>query len=124
MKVINTKVHGVLDYLVGAFLLAMPWLLGFYKGGFESSVPLLMGVATILYSLITDYEFGIANALSMKAHLVIDAVSGIFLIASPWLFGFHNVVYLPHVAVGAMELLVVALSSGVAYQNNRKVLGV
>ena len=118
MNVINTKVHGVMDYLLGAMLMASPWLFGFYRGGLESSVPMLIGAGTLLYSLITNYELGIANAISMKTHLILDVISGLFLIASPWLLGFHNTVYLPHVVIGVLEIVVVAFSSSVAYQHH------
>ncbi len=124
MNVINTKVHGVMDYLMGVMLLASPWLFGFYRGGIESSVPMLLGVGTLLYSLLTNYELGVADAIPMKAHLIIDVVSGLFLMASPWLLGFSNIVYLPHVVFGAIEIVVVVLSSSVAYQqHNRRQLG-
>jgi hypothetical protein len=50
MKAISTKVHGVLDYLVGIILIAAPWLLNFYRGGAESWVPILLGIGTVMYS--------------------------------------------------------------------------
>ena len=124
MKVINSKVHGVLDYLVAVALVASPWLFGFYSDGVESAIQMMLGIGTFVYSLLTDYEFGIAKALSMKTHLVIDALAGLFLAASPWVFGFSHIVYLPHLVAGLGELLVVALSSTVAYQSHDRMLHV
>jgi hypothetical protein len=43
-------------------------------------------------------------------HLVLDAGSAIFLMASPWLFGFANRIYGPHVLFGVFELIVGAMS--------------
>ncbi len=106
MKIIDTKTHGYLDYLVGILLIAAPWLFGFYEGGSESWIPIILGVGTIIYSLITDYELGAVGILNMKLHLTIDLVAGIFLAASPWLFGFSDIIAWPHVVVGLMEILV------------------
>ena len=106
MKVIDTKTHGYLDYLVGILLIAAPWLFGFYEGGSESWIPIILGAGTIVYSLITDYELGVAGILSMKLHLTMDLVAGIFLAASPWLFGFSDIIVWPHLVVGITEILV------------------
>src|SRR5690606_35993425 len=102
MKIIDTKTHGYLDYLVGVLLIAAPWLFGFYEGGSESWIPIILGAGTIVYSLITDYELGAVGILNMRLHLMIDLVAGIFLAASPWLFGFSDIIAWPHVVVGIM----------------------
>jgi len=106
MRVIPTRVHGYLDYLVGALLIAAPWLLDFAAGGAETWVPVALGAITILYSLFTDYELGISHQLSMRTHLMLDLLGGLFLAASPWIFGFADYVYLPHLVVGILEILV------------------
>jgi hypothetical protein len=110
MKVISTKVHGVMDYFMGVLLIAAPWLFNFAKGGAETWVPVALGVATIVYSLITDYEMGVSPQISMKTHLTLDTLSGIFLAASPWIFDFRETVYLPHLILGLAELAAVAMT--------------
>src|SRR5690606_27731156 len=96
MKIIDRKTHGYLDYLVGVLLIAAPWLFGFYEGGSESWVPIILGIGTIIYSLITDYELGLAKIIPMRVHLNIDMVAGILLALSPWLFGFSDIIIWPH----------------------------
>jgi hypothetical protein len=109
MKFIPTKVHGILDYIVGIALLLAPYLFGFAEvGGAAVAVPQILGVGLILYSLLTRYELGLIKVLPMKAHLAIDYVAGIFLAASPWLFGFADLAanaWAPHVVVGIVVLL-------------------
>lgn len=106
MRFIPTKVHGLLDYLVGAVLAVSPWLIGFNRAGAEAWVPLVLGIGAILYSLFTNYEWGVARRISMPTHLTLDLLSGIFLAASPWIFGFADYVYLPHVIFGILEISV------------------
>jgi hypothetical protein len=104
MRFISTKVHGVMDYLMGILLIASPWLFNFAGGGAETWVPVILGASTIIYSLLTDYELSISRTLSMRTHLTLDLLSGIVLAASPWLFGFSEVVYLPHLILGILEI--------------------
>jgi hypothetical protein len=113
MKIISTKVHGVLDYMMGVLLIASPWILGFAENGMQLWVPLILGVLTIIYSLMTDYELGLSDNISMRTHLVIDFISGALLAASPWIFGFAAEVYLPHLVLGLVEMGAVALTTTV-----------
>ena len=43
---LSTRVHGFLDYTVGALLIAAPWIFGFARGGLESWVFVGAGAAT------------------------------------------------------------------------------
>ena len=116
IRFLPTSVHGVLDYLVGIALIAAPWLFGFaYVGGAAVYVPMILGIALILYSLVTRYELGIPGIkfLPMPYHLVIDLLAAAFLAASPWIFGFASKplnVWLPHLVVGVVVMLVVLVS--------------
>ena len=113
MKIISTKAHGYIDYLMGALLIALPWLLNFNRGGAETWVPVCLGISTILYSLMTNYEVGLIRVFSMKTHLVLDGISGVLLATSPWLFNFNDYVSTPHVVLGIMELLAVMMTQSV-----------
>ena len=104
MRFIPTRVHGMLDYAVGAFLIAAPWLLGFARGGAETWVPVLLGAGALLYSLLTDYELGVVRRIPMPTHLALDLGSGLLLAVSPWLFGFAEFVWVPHLVLGLLEV--------------------
>ena len=97
---ITTRTHGILDYLVGAALIAAPWLFNFSDGEAASWIPVTIGAGTIIYSLFTNYELGLFGLIPMRVHLLIDVVLGLFLAASPWLFQFAGEVWLPHFVVG------------------------
>jgi hypothetical protein len=113
MRVIGTKTHGYLDYIVGLLLIAAPWILDFDRGGAETWVPVIVGIATILYSLFTDYEMGASPTISMRTHLTLDLIGGIFLAVSPWLFGFDEYVWAPHLVVGLFEIVISLLTNRV-----------
>ena len=115
MKIINTKVHGFHDYISWILLLVCPWIFEFATGKIEMWIPFSLGIFTLLMSLITNYEFGLFKLISMKAHLRIDMLTNIFLALSPWIFGFHKAVYLPHLAIGVIGLIVALASQSVPY---------
>jgi hypothetical protein len=99
-----TRLHGVVDYVVGAFLIVAPWLLGFARGGAETVVPVLVGAATLGYSACTDYEPGVARLIPMRVHLALDLGGGALLALSPWLFRFDSAVWLPHLCLGLLGI--------------------
>jgi hypothetical protein len=110
MKIISTRAHGALDYLVALLLIALPWILNITDYRVPALVFVISGIVTLFYSVFTAYELGVTPLISMKAHLLLDALSGIFLTISPWIFNFSETVYLPFVIAGLTELLVVALT--------------
>lgn len=73
-------------------------------------VPVTLGAATLLYSLLTDYEYSVFNIIPFNLHLGIDFLSGLFLAASPWIFGFGSEIFLPHLFFGIFEMAVVLLT--------------
>lgn len=110
MRIIPTRVHGFIDYAMGLLLIASPWLFGFATGGIEQWVPVALGLAMIGLSLMTDYELSAARLIPMPVHLGIDIASGLLLAASPWLFGFADQVYWPHLALGLIEIGTAAMT--------------
>lgn len=124
MRFIGTKAHGVLDYLMGIVLIASPWLFQFYRGEAESWVPIALGIVILLYSLFTDYELGVVRGISMRAHLNLDLLGGLVLATSPWLFGFADYVYLPHLLLGIAEMGAALTTRKVPYEHPHKPVSV
>jgi hypothetical protein len=102
MRFISTKVHGVLDYIMSLLLIASPWVFNFNRGGAETWVPVAVGLGGVVYTVLTNFELGLVKVLPMSVHLMIDFAMGALLIASPWLFGFHEYVSTPHIVFGVM----------------------
>jgi SPW repeat len=94
----------MMDYLIGVLLILAPWLFDFNRGGTETWVPVILGAGVILYSLFTDYELGMVRRIAMPTHLMLDLGGGVLLAVSPWLFGFSDYVWEPHLIVGLLEI--------------------
>ena len=106
MRFLPTRVHGMLDYGMGALLIAAPWLFGFAgdADGAATWVPVVLGLGVIAYSLLTDYELGAVRKIPMPTHLLLDLGGGVLLALSPWLFGFADWVWVPHLVLGLLEV--------------------
>lgn len=104
MRILSTRAHGVIDYATGLLLIVAPYLFGFANGGAAQWTPMVVGIALIGLSLMTDYELALVRMIPMPVHLATDVAAGLLLAISPWLFGFADRVYLPHVIVGLLEI--------------------
>ncbi|CAN5762970.1 SPW repeat protein [soil metagenome] len=120
MGALPTRIHGVLDYAMGALLIALPWLLGFAQGGAESWVPVAVGAGAIAYSLFTDYELGVVRRIQMPVHLWLDGAAGLLLAVSPWLFGFDQQVWMPHLILGILEMGAALLTDTIPGYDRRR----
>ena len=91
---------------MGALLIVAPWLFGFADAPDEAAtwVPVVLGLGVIAYSLLTDYELGVARKIPMPTHLMLDLGGGVLLALSPWLFGFSEWVWVPHLVFGILEI--------------------
>lgn len=105
MRFISTKTHGYLDYIVGILFVAAPWIFNLDADAPEGMIFIILGVMAIVYSLFTRYELGAIKLVPMSVHLTLDILSGILLAASPWLFGFADKTYLPHLFFGLFEIV-------------------
>ena len=105
MKLINTKLHGFLDYIVGILLIAMPWIIALDTDTTPGIVFIVAGIMALIYSIFTRYEVGLIKIIPMPAHLLLDILSGAILAGSPWIFGFSDAIYLPYLIFGLFEIV-------------------
>jgi hypothetical protein len=103
MKIISTRMHAIIDYLASVFFVASPWIFGFNQHVTATWILVATGVISIIMSLFTNYEGGLRRQIPMKTHLTTDIFFGTFLASSPWLFGFAQDIFLPHLLMGLFE---------------------
>jgi hypothetical protein len=73
-----------MDYVAGVTLLGasrLPML----RGTFAGTVAAATGANQVALSAVTDYEVGLLRLLPFKAHLALDALTGVGLLGVPWL---------------------------------------
>ena len=87
-KPINARVHGVLDYAAVAAFLNAPMVFGFH--GTPAAIVYWLAGLHLLMTGFTDFPYGLFKMIPFRVHGVIDLLAGIFLLVSPWLFGFAN----------------------------------
>jgi len=117
---VPTRVHGFVDYPASVLLAVLPWLSGFARGGAETWILVLVGVGGLLYSALTDYELGLVRRLPMATHLLLDGLAGALLAASPWLFGFDQTVWLPHVLAGLFVIVFATVTNTIPGYERRR----
>lgn len=105
LQFLNPTFHGILDYLAAGALIVLPFLLGFE--GIELWLSVAGGGGLILYSLITDYQFGLAKLVPYNLHLVFDVSAGAALLIAPFIlgFGFAAMIYYPIMAAGVFAVV-------------------
>jgi len=114
MRLIPTRIHGLLDYVVALLLIVWPLLAGYRLDAPEAVVPIVLGAGTVGFSLFTDYEMSLARLIPMPVHLGLDMASGALLALSPWLFGFAERAWTPHLVIGLLEIGVAMTTATVA----------
>ena len=129
MRFIPTRLHAPLDYIVGAVLIAAPWIFQFSDDAAATTVSIVLGIGLIAYSLFTNYELGVWKIAPMAVHNLIDVVAGALLAASPWIFGFADEganFWVPFVVIGVAAIvlgLTTKQQGGYSYRTRRPAAG-
>jgi hypothetical protein len=82
-------VHGVIDYLVGALLVAAPFVLGFDDDTATASA-IAAGVAVLVVAAASDLPTALATSIPRAIHVMLDYVLAIAVIAAPFVLGFSD----------------------------------
>lgn len=88
MKILSSKIHGLVDYVLAAAMICTPFILS-HEFTLATTIILISGgSAMLLNSLATNYELGIFGNISMKDHLRIDACIAMMVCLVPIFFRF------------------------------------
>lgn len=110
---IDSTLHGVTDYTVGATLVTAFPRWADIEGTESARQIRAAGAIHAGYSTLTDYPLGIVKLIPYKAHLAIDALGALALAATPfvtgqWKKGTKH--WVPHVALSLFELSSLVMS--------------
>ncbi len=110
MKIINAKVHGILDYLTVVFLFVSPTIFG--MDGTLATFTYILGVVHLLLTILTDFEVGLIKVIPFRVHGNIEIIVAIALgIAAYWFYTMDNMTgFYFYLALAIVILLVFFLT--------------
>jgi hypothetical protein len=108
-EVIPSRVHGVMDYAVAGLAFLSPYLFGFAHITRARLLMQFYGAAAVVYSLLTNYEWGILRAIPYRTHLLLDLVVNALTVGLSLLLGVQRLGRVPF-AFGIFGIAVALLS--------------
>jgi hypothetical protein len=105
MRFLPPPLHGAIDFLIAAFLVASPWLFNFDMDITPKYLALIAGLGILAANLFTDYECGLAPLAPLAAELGCNIAVGFVLLCTPLAFGFHPNSWVPLMAVGVVLIV-------------------
>jgi hypothetical protein len=108
---ISPRVHGTLDYLLAATLIAAPLVLHFHDEPAKVLV-LVIGAAASLLAVGTAWSRGIVRAVPPVVHGIADLGATVALILAPFVLGYsaHTLALVFSVVVGSAGLAATLLT--------------
>ena len=82
-------VHGVVEYLAALLFIAAPFIFTFDED-VATAVSLIVGVLVLIIAASTAWRTGLINSIPIQAHVMLDYVLAIFLIAAPFILSFSD----------------------------------
>ena len=81
--------HGFVEYAAAILFIAAPFLFGFDDDAAQA-VSIVVGVILLVVAAATDGPTGLAKLVPVGIHAAFDLALALFLIATPFLFGFDD----------------------------------
>jgi hypothetical protein len=81
--------HGLVEYAAGILFIAAPFLFSF-DDDTATAVSIVAGVLILIVAATTAMSTGLIKSIPVRAHVVLDYLLAIVLIAAPFLFGFSD----------------------------------
>lgn len=85
MKVLNSKIHGAIDYIFVLFLWVSPSIFGLQEKA--TLLTYLLGAIHLIVTVITNFEFGLIKILPFKIHGWIELIVSFALVGVAFYLG-------------------------------------
>jgi hypothetical protein len=85
MKILTSKLHGIIDYVVVIFLLASPSL--FSLPEFTACCTYILAGIHLTLTVLTDFEVGLFKVIPLKIHGTIELTVSLALVAFAFYLG-------------------------------------
>lgn len=88
IKVLDPKIHGILDYALAILFLIAPAVFGFTD--IAATLSYIIGVVYVGTSLLTQYPLGLFKLIPFPIHGALESGMAVLWIFMPWLFNFSE----------------------------------
>ena len=82
-------VHGLVEYAAGILLIAAPFVFSFEEDA-ATAASVVAGVLVLIVAASTAMSTGLIKSIPVPAHVMLDYVLAIALIAAPFVIGFSD----------------------------------
>ena len=111
IRFITSFTHGFVDYAGALVLLITPIIANFQEtSDLAYWLSVGAGLTLLFYSLLTDYTLSVKSMISLKWHLILDAIASVVFLTVPFVAGFGGFVKLFFLANGMLVMLAVLLT--------------
>jgi len=86
---IPVAVHGLIEYVAGVAFVVAPFLLD-YDSDAAKAFSIIVGIAILVIAASTDGPTSLVNQIPVPAHVVLDYVLAVGLVALPFVAGFAS----------------------------------
>jgi len=84
------RIHAAIEPLIGAVLIAAPWIFGFSDTNDATALCIVLGIVVILTGALTDWRVSLARVIPLRVHLMTDLTVAAVLIVAPFVLGFSG----------------------------------
>jgi len=84
------NVHAALEPLIGAVLIASPWIFGFSDVNEAKISVIVLGILVILTGMMTDWRVSLMRVIPIRTHFMADLTVAALLIVLPFILGFSD----------------------------------
>lgn len=115
-------VHGLIEYAAGVLFLVAPFLLDFTENA-ATAASIVAGVLILALAASSDMSTGLIKSIPVQAHVIIDYVVAIALIAAPFVLGFSGdgAATAFFMALGVLHLLLTIATRFIREERPRRV---
>lgn len=86
MRFLRPTLHGIIDYIVVAFLLLAPSIIDLTP--FVSGLTYVIAGVHLLLTVLTNFPMGIVKLIPLRVHGYVELVVSFVLMSAPWTLGF------------------------------------
>ena len=82
-------VHGLVEYAAAVLLIVAPFLFDF-EDDTATGISVAAGIVVLVVTASTAMPTGLVKSIPVQAHVILDYLLALFLIASPFVFGLED----------------------------------